>query len=138
VWHAAQVNADERAQEALQRLLSGEKLPRREPKVPYNGGEGVPIREEIVSRHGETIITRNSYGARCLNTPNVLVADVDFQEERMARDPIAEMRPGDGQRNAGGKELQGFSPDRRAWPCKFSRSGIFPDFRVTFPQPVAQ
>ena len=66
---AAQVNADERAQEALQRLLSGEKLPRREPKVPYNGGEGVPIREEIVSRHGETIITRNSYEARCLNTP---------------------------------------------------------------------
>ena len=82
---AAQVNADERAQEALQRLLSGEKLPRREPKVPYNGGEGVPIREEIVSRHGETIITRNSYGARCLNTPNVLFADVDFQVDPSCR-----------------------------------------------------
>jgi len=36
----------------------------------------VPIREEIVSRHGDTIITRNSYGARCLNTPNALFADI--------------------------------------------------------------
>ena len=75
----AQANAEARAQEALQRVLSGEKLIRREPKIPYNGAAGVPIREEIVSRHGETIITRNAYGARCLNTPNVLFADVDFQ-----------------------------------------------------------
>ena len=74
----AQANADERAQEALDRLRSGEKLPRREPKVAYNGAIGVPIREEIVERHGETVVTRNSYGALCLNTPNVLFADVDF------------------------------------------------------------
>jgi len=60
-------------------VLSGEKLIRREPKVPYNGAEGVPIREEIVAEHGETVITRNSYGALCLNTPDVLFADVDFQ-----------------------------------------------------------
>jgi hypothetical protein len=40
--------------------------------MPYNGAAGVPIREEIVGRHGETVITRNSYGARCLNMPNVL------------------------------------------------------------------
>ena len=33
---------------------------------------------EIVSRHGETVITRNSYGALCLNTPNALFADVDY------------------------------------------------------------
>ena len=44
----------------------------REPRMPYNGAAGVPIREEIVGRHGETVITRNSYGARCLNMPNVL------------------------------------------------------------------
>lgn len=75
----AQSNADNRAKEALQRLLSGEKLPRREPKIPYNGAEGVPIREEIVSRHGDAVVTRNSYGSRCLNTPNVFFADVDFQ-----------------------------------------------------------
>src|SRR5688500_8191871 len=67
----AQAHADTRAQEALDRFLSGESLERREPKIPYNGADGVPIREEIVSRHGEAIITRNSYGARCLNTPNV-------------------------------------------------------------------
>lgn len=75
----AQSNADNRAREALQRLLSGEKVLRREPKIPYNGAQGVPIREEIVSRHGDTVVTRNSYGARCLNTPDVFFADVDFQ-----------------------------------------------------------
>ena len=77
----AQASADGRAQDALRRLLAGEVLPRREPKIPYNGAQGVPIREEIVSRHGETIVTRNSYGARCLNTPNVFFADVDFPEK---------------------------------------------------------
>ncbi len=81
----AQGNADTRAQEALERVLAGEKLRRREPKVPYNGAEGVPIREEIVSRHGASVVTRNSYGARCLNTPNVLFADVDFQVDPSCR-----------------------------------------------------
>jgi hypothetical protein len=74
----AQVNADARAADALRRIASGESLKRREPKVPYNGAAGVPIREEIVSRHGDTIITRNSYGARCLNSPNALFADIDY------------------------------------------------------------
>jgi hypothetical protein len=74
----AQANADARAAEALDRLLAGERLPRREPKVPYNGADGLPIREEVVARHGDTVITRNSYGALCLNTPNALFADVDF------------------------------------------------------------
>ena len=74
----AQATADSRARDALERLLSGEKLRRREPKVAYNGAEGVPIREEILDSRGDTIITRNSYGAHCLNTPNVLFADIDF------------------------------------------------------------
>lgn len=72
--------ADARCQEALQQILSGVELRRREPKIPYNGADGVPIREEVLERHGETVITRNSYGARCLNTPNVLFADIDFPE----------------------------------------------------------
>jgi hypothetical protein len=76
----AQATADARAQEALRRVLAGERLPPRDPRVPYNGADGLPIREEIVSRHGPTVITRNSYGARCLNTPNVLFADVDFPD----------------------------------------------------------
>lgn len=77
----AQHHADTRAEEALQRLLSGEKLQRREPKVAYNGAHGVPIREEVISRQGDAVVTRNAYGARCLNTPNVVFADIDFAPE---------------------------------------------------------
>lgn len=75
----AQAMADTRAREALTRLASGEKLLRREPKLGYNGAEGVPIREEVLERHGTAVITRNSYGARCLNTPDVVFADIDFE-----------------------------------------------------------
>jgi hypothetical protein len=76
----AQAMAERRAEEALERILGGEPLERREPRVPYNGAEGVPIREEILARHGSSVITRNSYGAHCLNTPDVLFADLDFNE----------------------------------------------------------
>lgn len=75
---AAQAHADARVREAHARIVAGEPLVKREPKVPYNGAEGMPIREEIVQRHGDTIISRNSYGALCLNTPDVLFADIDF------------------------------------------------------------
>jgi hypothetical protein len=70
--------AEARVAEALARVLAGENLDRREPKTAYNGAFGVPIREEVLSRHGEEVITRNSYGAHCLNTPEALFADVDF------------------------------------------------------------
>lgn len=76
----AQAMAEARVAEAMRRVLAGEKLIRREPKVAYNGAEGVPIREEIVAEHGDCVITRNSYGALCLNTPDALFADVDFAE----------------------------------------------------------
>lgn len=78
---AAQAMADERAQLALERIRGGEQLPRREPKVAYNGAEGVPIREEVLERAGDSVITRNMYGAHCLNTPSALFADIDFPEE---------------------------------------------------------
>lgn len=78
----AQAMAEARVTEALQRTLAGEELVRREPKVAYNGAEGVPIREEIIAEHGDCVITRNSYGALCLNTPDVLFADVDFLPPR--------------------------------------------------------
>ena len=74
----AQAMADARAKEALAALLAGSHVVAREPKVAYNGADGMPIREEIVARHGAAIITRNAYGARCLNTPNVLFVDVDY------------------------------------------------------------
>ncbi len=69
--------ADQRAREALQRILSGENLLRRETRDSYGTREGMPIREEVISRHGENVITRNSYGSLCLNAPRVLFADVD-------------------------------------------------------------
>lgn len=78
---AAQAHADARAAEALGIVLAGTPLARREPKIPYNGAEGVPIREEIVDRRLDCVITRNSYGAKCLNTPNVFFADIDFEPE---------------------------------------------------------
>lgn len=81
----AQAMAQARADEALQQILSGEPLEHREMKAPYNGADGVPIREEVLSRHGETVITRNSYGAHCLNTPDVLFADVDFSSTTSGR-----------------------------------------------------
>jgi hypothetical protein len=76
----AQAHADERAQGALQAILAGKQLKRREAKVAYNGFDGLPIREEILQRDQETVLTRNAYGAHCLNTPNVLFADVDFTD----------------------------------------------------------
>lgn len=82
---AAQAHADQRTREAFERIASGETLSRRERKRAYNGADGVPIREEIIGRHGDTVITRNGYGARCLNTPDVLFVDVDF-EVQDARD----------------------------------------------------
>jgi hypothetical protein len=74
-----EAQADRRAQEAMDRILSGEDLRRRERLDSYGTADGVPIREEVVSRHGNIVITRNSYGSLCLNTPNVLFADVDVR-----------------------------------------------------------
>lgn len=88
---AAQAHAEARAREAMDRVLAGEALPRRERRVAYNGAEGVPIREEIVDRHGDSVITRNAYGALCLNTPDVLFADIDFAVESRPGHVLAAM-----------------------------------------------
>ena len=50
---------------------------RRERKQAYNGAEGVPVREEIIEERGEDVVTRNGYGARCLNVPDAMFVDVD-------------------------------------------------------------
>lgn len=76
---AAQAHAQSRARAALDAILAGEALPRRERRTNY-GVEGVPIREQIVSRHGDVVVTRNSYGALCLNTPDVLFTDIDLEQ----------------------------------------------------------
>jgi hypothetical protein len=84
----ALANAEARVEEALNRIVAGAKLNKREPKIAYNGAAGVPIREEVLARHGEQVITRNSYGAHCLNSPNALFADVDFNSERSAKPTV--------------------------------------------------
>ena len=76
----AQRHADQRTEEAFLRIVDGQPLARREMKLAY-GNEGLPIREEVVAREHDTVLTRNSYGALCLNTPNVVFADVDFDLE---------------------------------------------------------
>lgn len=76
----AQANAKERVAEAAARTRAGEQVRTMDHKIPYNGAEGLPIREEIISRHGDSVITRNSYGALCLNTPGTVFADVDVEE----------------------------------------------------------
>lgn len=80
----AEAMAVARVEAALADLLAGGKPKRRELKISYNGAEGLPIREEVLSRDGEQVITRNAYGARCLNSPDVLFADVDFPEKPKA------------------------------------------------------
>lgn len=77
----AQAMADTRARQAMDTMLAGQNVLRREPKMPYNGADGVPIREEVLSRHGPMVVTRNIYGARCLNTPDALFVDIDFHDE---------------------------------------------------------
>lgn len=74
----AQHQAKTRAYEALQNWINGKQIIFKELKINYNGAEGLPIREQIISRHDDIVITRNSYGALCLNTPDVAFADIDF------------------------------------------------------------
>lgn len=78
---AAQAHAQERAQQALDAALAG-RLPGTEPRMErlreYSLGGATPIREEVLERRGDTVLTRNSYGARCLNTEHVAIADIDL------------------------------------------------------------
>lgn len=73
----SQKGADFLAEQRLQKAIADDSPIRRETKVAYNGAEGLPIREEIVASRGDAVVTRNSYGALCLNTPDVLILDVD-------------------------------------------------------------
>jgi len=74
----AEIMAEARAEEALKEAVAGRKVERRERKLAYGGAHGLPIREEVLAHVGDAVITRNSYGARCLNTPDALFADIDF------------------------------------------------------------
>ena len=74
----AEAHAAQRLEAAWADVVSGKIHKRREVKVKYNGADGLPIREEIIGEYDDTVITRNSYGAKCLNTTDVFFADIDF------------------------------------------------------------
>lgn len=76
---AAEQHAHERAESAMAERQAGHDIPNREPKLIYGGGIGLPIREEVIARSGSDVVTRNSYGARCLNEPDVMFADIDLE-----------------------------------------------------------
>jgi hypothetical protein len=80
----ADVHARQRLEEAVAVLRAEgpeglREFKRRERAVAYAGADGLPIREEIVEEHeaAEVVLTRNSYGAVCLNTTRAMFVDVD-------------------------------------------------------------
>lgn len=80
----AEEHARRRAEAVAAEVRAGRKLSlaeRRERKVAYNGADGLPIREEVLSEHSglDAVVTRNQYGAHCLNVRDVLFADVDLE-----------------------------------------------------------
>lgn len=87
-------HAKARVDDAYKRWLAGEDILRRERWEEYNEGNGIPIREEIISKHNfpenklsntinnsavvtKLIVTRNSYGAQVANIDNIAIIDVD-------------------------------------------------------------
>lgn len=85
----AQAHARQRAQAALDNLLAAPQqrhldssFRRMERLGDYGINGETPIREEILEQRGDTVLTRNSYGAHCLNTPHVAIADIDTVPER--------------------------------------------------------
>lgn len=88
----AEAHAEQRAQQALEAVLNGQQefhFERMEWQSEYGLGGSTPIREEILERRGQAVLTRNSYGAHCLNTEQVAIADIDYpQEKKRPRFPI--------------------------------------------------
>lgn len=87
----ALIHAKARVNEAHKHWLAGEDILRRERREEYNTGNGIPIREQIISEHSfpesglpnnnavatQLIVTRNSYGAQVANVDNIAIIDVD-------------------------------------------------------------
>jgi hypothetical protein len=85
----ADVHARRRVEEAAAVLRAGgdaalRTFTRRERKVAYAGSDGLPIREEIVEERPDldVVLTRNGYGALCLNTTRAMFVDVDRPSSR--------------------------------------------------------
>ncbi len=85
----ADVHARRRVEVAVAALREGgpdalAAFTRRERVVAYAGADGLPIREEILAEHPalDVVVTRNAYGAACLNTTRAMFVDVDRQESK--------------------------------------------------------
>lgn len=85
----AQTHAQERARQALDDVLKAPRsrhldphFERMERTGEYGLGGATPIREEVLERRGDTVMTRNSYGAHCLNTEQIAIADIDYPAEK--------------------------------------------------------
>ena len=76
---AARRHADQRVAEAADRFLAGDDVPGRIARKAYGDGQ-TPIREEVIARFDRHVLTRNVYGATCLNTPDAAFADIDVPE----------------------------------------------------------
>ncbi len=83
--HHAQEHAQKRAEQALDAAINAPKetleyyrFPRMEWRGEYGLDGATPIREQVLERRGNTVKTRNSYGAHCLNVEDVGIADVDY------------------------------------------------------------
>ena len=81
----AQEHAQKRAEQALDAAINAPKenleyyrFPRMEWRGEYGLDGATPIREQVLERRGNTALTRNSYGAHCLNIEDVAIADVDY------------------------------------------------------------
>jgi hypothetical protein len=80
----AKIAGIERARKAF---LAQSKRGYRSRAHEYDQYLDLPLREEVIERlHDATgeyaVITRNNYGARILNTAEVMFADIDFQDTR--------------------------------------------------------
>lgn len=81
---AAEAHARQRAQQALDAARDARQArhPAAEPRMEWKNEYGLdgatPIREEVLERRDATVMTRNSYGAHCLNTDQVAIADMDL------------------------------------------------------------
>lgn len=80
----AEAHAQQRAQQALDDVLKPKAPPNLETGVErmewgreYGLDGATPIREEVLERRGDSVLTRNSYGAHCLNVERIAIADMD-------------------------------------------------------------
>ncbi len=85
----ADAHARRRVEDAVAALRKGgpkalEAFTRRERAVAYAGTDGLPIREEIVTELAalDAVVTRNAYGAACLNTTRAMFVDVDAKTSK--------------------------------------------------------